>query len=446
MNRPNNFQVACATIATTLLTFCVGCGGGSPDLQVPVSLASMNFDGGAGSSLAAGELPTVAVNATGDTIFMAYFTEADGKTEIQVSRRDPASGAWGSPVTLDTGDIVVSAHAQAPAQVATGPSGAVYVAWTSAIKIEGRRFDASNLYLSRSTDGGKSFLPPVAVNSDSDGLPSGHTFHDIAVAGDGTIYISWLDSREKALEEAKAAVTGVEPAAQTPAHSMSGDGTMDMSTISGAQIWVATSHDGGATFTEGTTVAKSTCQCCRTSLAIGPDGAVYVAWRHIYPGEQRDMAIAKSTDRGQTFSDPVRIHNDEWEFRGCPHSGPSIAVDSNGGIHAAWYTGTPSGTGLYYAFANSDLRFGEPTPLVEGVGVSQVSVAGDGSEVVWVSWVDMTSGSVQVGRAGTDGKLHVVGSNADMKVPSIAVMSDGIALVGDGSDGVAGVVSAGLIR
>jgi hypothetical protein len=49
------------------------------------------------------------------------------------------------PVRVNDIEGDAAPHLQAPAQVAAGPGGAVYVAWTNATLIEGRRFPASDL-------------------------------------------------------------------------------------------------------------------------------------------------------------------------------------------------------------------------------------------------------------------------------------------------------------
>ena len=42
-------------------------------------------------------------------------------------------------------------------------------------------------------------------------------------------------------------------------------------------------------------VTTSVCFCCKTSTAVSRDGATLVAFRHIYPTNLRDMAVARST-------------------------------------------------------------------------------------------------------------------------------------------------------
>jgi hypothetical protein len=79
---------------------------------------------------------------------------------------------------------------------------------------------------------------------------------------------------------------------------------------------------------------------------------VYVAWRKLYEGNIRDIAISRSDDGGESFSEPRRIHADEWMIDGCPHHGPSLGVDSQGNIHAAWYSGKEGASGSSYAISS----------------------------------------------------------------------------------------------
>jgi hypothetical protein len=45
-----------------------------------------------------------------------------------------------------------------------------------------------------------------------------------------------------------------------------------------------------------------------------------------------------SRDGGRTFSDPVRVSQDNWQLDGCPENGPAIAVDARQRVHAVWPT------------------------------------------------------------------------------------------------------------
>ena len=41
-------------------------------------------------------------------------------------------------------------------------------------------------------------------------------------------------------------------------------------------------------------VTGGVCYCCKTAIAAGPADTLYLAWRHVYPGNMRDMAFTVS--------------------------------------------------------------------------------------------------------------------------------------------------------
>ena len=160
-----------------------------------------------------------------------------------------------------------------------------------------------------------------------------------------------------------------------------------------SKTFLTRSVDGGTTWT--TPVLADTtqsCPCCRTAIATAIDGTLYLAWRTVLPGNVRDVVVAKSTDRGATWSQPVRVHADNWVFDGCPHAGPSMQVDSAGTVHIAWWTGLQGKAGVYYARSTDDAAtFHDPVAL--GVGEfsapAHVQLALGGGKVVAV-WDDGT--------------------------------------------------------
>ena len=69
-------------------------------------------------------------------------------------------------------------------------------------------------------------------------------------------------------------------------------------------------------------VATGVCYCCKTALATR-GSAVYVAWRQVFPGNLRDIAVTASPDGGRTFGPPQRVSEDRWALDGCPDDGPA---------------------------------------------------------------------------------------------------------------------------
>jgi hypothetical protein len=139
--------------------------------------------------------------------------------------------------------------------------------------------------------------------------------------------------------------------------------------------------------------AGEACPCCRTGIATARDGTLYLAWRAVLPGNVRDIVVTRSSDRGASWSEPVRVHADDWVIDACPHAGPALQVDSAGSVHVAWWTGKEGAAGVYYArSADGAHTFGPPVAL--GVAAfsrpAHVQLALAGPRTVAVTWDDGT--------------------------------------------------------
>src|SRR5581483_11298927 len=213
-----------------------------------------------------------------------------------------APGDGAEPVRVNPDGLAVDAL-HLPPRLATGPGGGpLYVSWSSEKpKLEGVLF-ASDLRLSRSLDGGKTFEAPRRVNADR---PISHSFDGLAVGRDGTVLVTWIDGREGRPDPATWAARGVEQGTRVEGIRKVGDGT---------------------------------CVCCRVDAATGPADTVGLTWRRVFPGDIRDMVMAVSRDGGRTFGDPTRVSADHWKINACPHRGGAIGLDARGRVYESWYT------------------------------------------------------------------------------------------------------------
>jgi len=87
----------------------------------------------------------------------------------------------------------------------------------------------------------------------------------------------------------------------------------------------------------------------RPSVAVGPDGAVAIAWTAAH---HNDIMLAVSTDFGETFDAPLKLNTDEGAaFRTMP----AAAIAPNGSVHTVWLDprkapeGMEEPSDLYYA-------------------------------------------------------------------------------------------------
>jgi hypothetical protein len=154
----------------------------------------------------------------------------------------------------------------------------------------------------RSTDGGETWSKGVRVNDVTASAREG--LHAMASGGNGLLYASWLDLRGK-----------------------------------GMQLYGASSHDGGATWSKNLLMYRSPdgtiCQCCHPSLAIDAKGWVYAMWRNALAGN-RDLYLARSTDGGKTWGEAEKLGVGSWQLNACPMDGGGVALDARGNIVTVW--------------------------------------------------------------------------------------------------------------
>lgn len=112
-----------------------------------------------------------------------------------------------------------------------------------------------------------------------------------------------------------------------------------------ASIYMATSTDGGATYTNKAiytqdTPTESSAWTWVPKAAIDRDnGNLYVVWEEMsHAGEPVTFAVISSTDGGETWSSPTQVNDvvpeREWNY---PESFPNIAVAPNGRVDVVWY-------------------------------------------------------------------------------------------------------------
>lgn len=320
-----------------------------------------------------------------DSVYVSWVEHRGTGADVWLSHFDAEGSPLGQPVRVNPNAGEATAWRGDPPTLTVAPGGAVYVGWTAR---DERATQAGTLYLSTSHDGGRSFGPPSKVNDDS--KPGVHGMQSLAVGEGGRVYVAWLDERDVERKEA-------DPSA-APSH---------MHTESNRSVYFASSADGGRTFSPNRRVAAEACPCCKTSLAVGDDGRIYLAWRQVLPGNYRHIAIASSTDGGQSFSPAAIVSDDRWEIQGCPVSGPALAA-AGGSLRVLWYTAGEAGKpGLYWSESRDGGRtFTRRRTLAETGGRGTpvlLKDAGGGFIAVWEGSYGATPVTLMVGLNG-DGR------------------------------------------
>lgn len=302
--------------------------------------------------------PAIASSADGK-VFIAFVEHRPDKSaDLFLKKLDSELKPMGDATRVNPNLGEVKAWAGDPPTIAVDADGTIYVGWN-------RKNNASrgnDLVLSVSRDGGVSFEEPVKVNDDT--APASHGMHSLVVGKDGRVYIAWLDERNVKIEEHNASAGHDEMAEPN------------------SEIFFAFSGDGGKTFSPNQKIAADVCPCCKTSMALSPDGALYLSWRQVLKGDLRHIAVASSTDAGKTFSNPVIVSDDQWQISACPVSGAALLAGENMKLQVMWYTAGRAGQpGVYLAESDDGGKSFGPRKLISGEGASGLPWIGTETQV-----------------------------------------------------------------
>lgn len=140
----------------------------------------------------------------------------------------------------------------------------------------------------------------------------------------------------------------------------------------GGEIFFARSTDGGRTFSDPVNLSNSVAGDGKgrltsrywhngsLDLASGPRDTLHAAWTE-YEGA---LWFSRSTDGGQSFSEPVRVAGSDTE----PARGPSLAVGGEN-VYLAWTVGEDPAADIRMARSlDQGLTFGEPQIVARSDG------------------------------------------------------------------------------
>jgi hypothetical protein len=253
------------------------------------------------------------------TLYVTY-VNLTGKGNVPANLWLASSTDGGS--TLSTPQLVSSGLTFQP-RIAVGAGGAVHLTWLQAHAAGPGRVGVPvvtpvGIMSATSTNGGRSFSPPVAVSAAARPFATGA----VPVAyGHGDLSIAY--------EQFGTAPLGLGNGGSAP-------------TPEPYSLEVATSTDGGSSFGPPVVVQPKVVSQQRFSLllaespsvAAGPRGALYLAWAATLGGEQ-DVVVSHSIDHGEHWSPPVRANNNP-ENDGSSRSLPAVSVAPDGRVDVAF--------------------------------------------------------------------------------------------------------------
>lgn len=360
--------------------------------------------------------PVLAFDASGTTYisFIGYNQNDLTIGGIFVARSTNGGQSWDKPVlvaanndvTFHDKEWIVVDRSNNPAT-----KGTVYVSWTLFSSVNPRR-ERGDIVVSRSTDSGRSFSPPVRVSLPTQDETQG-SFP--AVGPNGELYVLYYSD-------------------STP----------------GRGLYIARSTDGGRTFNQAISVSSAVRPpsplpgsdfriFVLPALAVDPtNGALYATWND-YRNDDSDVMLARSTDGGQTWAAAQRVNGDPVHPRRDQFF-PAVIVGQDGLVHLLWldrrddagnksylpyYAGSTDG-GATFAQEPLSRTPSDPTIGFEGTLIGDyiaIDTSFDGSKVYAV-WVDNRNGDQDIyfssfgAQSGPDSPVPVPTQPAPVAVPS----------------------------
>ncbi len=329
------------------------------------------------------------------TLWLAWM--AGGQVSVASSK--DGGRTLSTPAQITQGKLDLDWGPDARPKIALDRKGDIAVAFST---FRDKAFNGEVFY-SRSTDRGKTFVPPRPITDNTES----QRFEALGFDADGTLFAAWLDKRNR---------VPVQQAGKK---------------YDGAALFFATSKDDGATYSQAKMAVDNTCECCRLGLAFDPSGHPVVVFRNIFEGSIRDHAIVTFTDQG-TPGEMHRVSEDDWQIAACPHQGPSLSIAPDGTYHVVWYTNGKVRKGLFYAQSRDGGKsFSQPMPIGDtskGPSRPYVIAGPQGVAIVWKEFDGETT-SVNLMTSADDGRTwsqsRVIATTSDSSDHPLLVWDGG---------------------
>jgi hypothetical protein len=216
-----------------------------------------------------------------------------GRKDVFSQRLDASGKAIAPPVNVSRSPNVFSWLPR----VAVDPAGRILVLWQEIIFSGGTH--GGDILFARSEDGGRNFSAPLnlsrSIAGDGKGRINKDIWHngslDLAIGSDGALYVAWTE-------------------------------------YEGA-LWLRRSTDGGKAFSDPLRISDAK-PARGPALGLASNGVVFLAWT-VGDDEAADIRVAKSTDGGATFGAPVIIERSKGYS-----DAPKLAVDARGTLHLVY--------------------------------------------------------------------------------------------------------------
>lgn len=292
-------------------------------------------------------LTPLTLKAPDGTPYVYWIERADEKNMVFFSSSNDNGNTFEKALPIAVTSGCNDGHGQGMPRVIIKKDGAMLVVYHVKEATEDNPY-AGKIFYSQSFDKGKTWEAAKILHQDTL-RDNSHGFPALTLLPDGEVAAVWLDGRNKLR------------------HS-----EIFMARTSGKEGFVSESRIGGPA-----------CQCCKLDLYTDKDQNVHMLYRGITGDNIRDIMHIASADSGKTFSDPVKISDDGWKIKGCPHAGPGM-VGYKDSLHYVWFT-MGGGEGIFYCRSDKQgTQFSARENLAKGVG-QYPQIASDENNI-YIAW------------------------------------------------------------
>lgn len=249
--------------------------------------------------------------------------------------------------------------------IAVDDAGNINLVWTDQFLIPNSDFEFyTDVFFSRSSDGGVTFSPPqnltgnlnfppeLSMALDPSGninvlwetVPNGNVFLSRSNDGGATFFRTQVTPYLS---------TGSSPTPEGPRMALDSCGNINVvwfdNSSGNRAILFSRSTDGGVSFSAPRNLSGTTADSRIPQIAADPGGNINVVWEETISGSSSnnfipDIFFSRSSDGGASFSTPQNISNNAGDS-----FTPAIALDSSGSINVAWLDDTPGTVDIFFS-------------------------------------------------------------------------------------------------
>ena len=288
---------------------------------------------------------------------------------------------------------------------------------------------AETIWLARSQDNGRNFAAPVKVAQLPKMLLGRHRGPRVAISGDAIVVsaiasepgdlMEWRSTDQGRTWSPPIAINDTPKAAREGLHAMVSDAEGHMAAAwlddrdgKGKRLYGAFSNDAGRSWSRNVLLYESPdgtiCQCCDPSLAVVGHGEFAVMWRNALGGS-RDLYTLRLRD-GHPLGPAARQGDDTWKLDACPIDGGGLVV-RDGQIASAWRR-------------EHDIYLAAPGKPEVKLGSGQDVALGANAQGLYVVWSTPSGIALHAPGASTPSQLSKAGA-----FPAIIALSDRAILV-----------------